>query len=307
MKGQKIVVVVILISIFGNTHFFLVQSATTSTTQSVNVTAKVEVISPPSPPPSGGGPGGVYIPPVVTQVIFIGRAYPKSTVTLLKDAQIATTTVAGADANFQISISGLSGGNYIFSLYSEDREGRRSSLLTFPVSVTAGVITSISGIFIAPTIAVDKSEVKQGDNIAIFGQSAPNAEISIVVNSDKAEYFFGKIKADKDGLYSYSFSTIFWKMGRYYAKSKAALNGEVSPFGKLADFLVGTKTILVEPTPICPPIWVDLNNDCRVNLIDFSILFFWFDKPVVPQKVDLDGNEKADLTDLSILAYYWTG
>ena len=96
-------------------------------------------------------------------------------VTLLKDAQIAATTIAGTDAKFQINISNLSGGNYIFSVYSEDKKGLRSSLLTFPVSVTSGATTNISGIFIAPTIATDKSDVRRGDNIAIFGQSIPSS------------------------------------------------------------------------------------------------------------------------------------
>ena len=58
--------------------------------------------------------GGGIIAPIVTSIIFDGRAYPKSAVTLLKDAQIAATTVAGADANFQMTLAGLSAGNYIF-------------------------------------------------------------------------------------------------------------------------------------------------------------------------------------------------
>src|SRR3989338_7702544 len=122
----------------------------------------------PTPTPSsgggGGGGGGGYIAPV-TGITFSGRAYPKSTITVLKDAQIAATTVADANANFSVSVTGISSGNYIFSVYSEDSKGIRSSLLTFPVSVTSGATTNIGGVFIAPTIAVDKSEVKRGDNI----------------------------------------------------------------------------------------------------------------------------------------------
>ena len=129
-----------------------------------------------SPPPSssGGGGGGGYSAPA-TSVILGGRAYPKSAVTVLKDAQVTATTVAGADGNFQFIISGISTGNYIFSVYSEDNKGNRSSLSTFPVSATSGSTAQIGGIFIAPTIVTDKSEVKRGDTLAIFGQSAPQA------------------------------------------------------------------------------------------------------------------------------------
>jgi len=251
----------------------------------------------------GGGGGGYVAPPVVTQVNFSGRAYPKSAVTLLKDAQVAATTVAGADANFQISLSGLSAGNYIFSVYSEDSKGVRSSLLTFPVSVTSGATTNVSGIFIAPTIAVDKSEVKRGDNIAIFGQSVSSAEITISVNSD--EEFFAKTPADKDGVYLYNFDTTQLEVGQHLAKSKASLGGEISSFSKAVGFSVGTKSVAVEPEK--KVLKGDLNNDGRVNLIDFSIAAYWYKRPNPPAKVDLNKDGKVDLVDFSILAYYWTG
>lgn len=261
-----------------------------------------------SPPPSGGGggEGGIIVP--TTSAVFSGRAYPKSAVTLLKDAQIAATTIAGFDANFQISISGLSGGNYIFSVYSEDNKGIRSSLLTFPVSVTSGATTNVSGIFIAPTIAVDKSEVKRGDNIAIFGQSAPNSEVTISVNSD--EEFFNKINADAIGVYLYNFDTSVLAIEQHFTKSKSAFKGEISSFSKAIGFVVGAKNVaaVLEKTVLKG----DLNSDSRVNLVDFSIAAYWYKRPIsaafaVQEKTLLNSDRKVDLIDFSIMAYFWTG
>ena len=164
--------------------------------------------------------GGGIIAPIVTSIIFDDRAYPKSAVTLLKDAQIAATTVAGADANFQMTLAGLSAGNYIFSVYSEDGKGIRSSLLTFPVSVTSGATTKVSGIFIAPTIAVDKSEVKQGDNIAIFDQSPQQPILLSRVNSE--EEFLEKNRfPTKTERICINFDTSVLEMGQHFTKSKA--------------------------------------------------------------------------------------
>ena len=251
----------------------------------------------------GGGGGGGFVPlPPVTSVVFSGRAYPQSSVTLLKDAQIAATTIAGANANFQISITGLSAGNYIFSVYGEDKMGRRSSLLTFQVSVTEGTTTSVTGIFIAPTIAVDKSAVKRGDNIAIFGQSAPEGEITIAVNSE--EEFFVKTIADDGGIYLYNFDTVVLEMGEHFTKSKTALNGEISSFSQAVSFAVGTETIDRDDTG-CGR--ADLNCDSRVNLVDFSIMAFWYERLSPPDNVDLNGDRKINLVDFSIMAYYWTG
>jgi len=251
----------------------------------------------------GGGGGGGYVAPV-TGAVFNGRAYPKSTVTLLKDAQIIATTIADTNANFSFNISGLTGGNYIFSGYSEDNKGNRSSLLTFPVSVTSGATTQISGIFLAPTIAVDKSEAKRGDNLAIFGQSSPNSEITISVNSN--EEFFNKIKADSGGAYLYNFDTSPLEIGQHFTKSKAALNGEITSFSATIGFAVGTKNVLAQ-LPTKTPAKGDLNNDKRVNLVDFSITAYWYKRSSPPASADLNGDDKVDLIDFSIMAFYWTG
>ena len=276
--------------------------------QSVSVSAIVESGSTTTTTTSagggGGGGGGGYTPSSETKVIFTGRAYPKSTVTLLKDAQIVATTIAGSDANFQISLSGVSAGNYIFSLYSEDNKGNRSSLLTFPLTVTFGVTTNVTNIFIAPTIDIDKSEVRRGEDIAIFGQSAPQADIIILVSSD--EEFFAKTISDKNGIYLYNFDTAVLDYGSHYTKSKASIaNQIISSFSYVINFKVGTKTVLKEL--IAKIVKADLNDDKKVNLIDFSVAAYWYKRLSPPQNVDLNKDGKVDLVDFSIMAYYWTG
>ena len=253
----------------------------------------------------GGGGGGASTPSIPnTNVVFTGRAYPKSTVTLLKDAQVVATTIADPSANFQVTISNVSGGNYIFSVYSEDSKGVRSSLLTFPVGVTSGVTTKVSDIFIAPSIATDKSEVKKGDNIVIFGQSTPSSEVTISVNSEE-EYFFKKT-TDINGSYLLNFDTSVLEIGQHTSKSKSALLGEISSFSKVVGFLVGTKNVLAQlPEKITPK--ADMNGDKKVNLIDFSITAYWYKRANPPVSADLNSDGKVDLVDLSIIAFNWTG
>ena len=254
----------------------------------------------------GGGGGGGSIPPASsTAVNFSGKAYPKSVVTILKDAQIVTTVAAGTDANFSTLITSLSAGNYIFSVYSEDKDGRRSGLLTFPVSVTAGATTNISGIFLAPTIAVDKKEVKRGDNIAIFGQSAIQSDIIISVNSE--EEFFAKTISDKDGIYLYNFDTSVLEYGSHNTKSKASIGNQlVSGFSPLINFKVSTQNIPAQLPPQAPAKG-DLDTNSRVNLVDFSIVAYWYKKSNPPVKVDLNNDRVVNLIDFSIMAFYWTG
>lgn len=258
-------------------------------------------------PPSGGGGGGgggggSYS--VTTAATFSGRAFPASTVTLLKDAQVAATTKAGADATFNVSLSGLSSGNYIFSVYTEDKLGNRSSLMSFPVSVTVGVTNQITGIFISPTVAVDKIEVVRGDNVAIFGQSVPRGDITVVVNSDSE--FFGTTKADATGVYLYNFDTAHVELGQHFTKTKAAATGAISAFSRAVTFTVGTTTTIALPAPKSATT-CDLNADRKVNLIDFSIEAYWYKRSSPSANVDFNGDNKVDLVDFSIMAYHWTG
>ncbi len=194
-------------------------SASFSEQTGSSFTSIITTQSSPAPVNTGGG-GGTGLPPpstLGTQIIFSGQAPPGSLVVLLKDGQVATTTIAGPDSQFSIMLPGLSPGTYSFSLYSQDKQGNQSSVLTFPVSLVFGSTTNVKGLVIpAPAIT-------------------------------PAKKIIGK---------------------------------------------------------------VDLNGDGKVNLIDISILLYWYHRPltdVARKIVDLNGDGKVNLIDFSILIFYWTG
>ncbi len=289
----------------GTTYYFVVRVA--DALGNYIATSTQASATPAASGGGGGGGGGGGATYGTGNVTFSGRAYPRSLVTFLKDAQTITTTTAGSDGTFYAALSNLTAGTYIFSVYSEDKDGRRSNLVTFPTSITAGATTDITGIFIAPTIGVDKEEVRRGDNIAIFGQSAPQADIVISVHSD--EEFFSKTVSDKDGIYLYNFDTVILEYGSHTTKSKAAIGNQlISGYSASANFRVGTQNIfaLFTPKPACS-IRGDVNYDCKVNLIDFSIVAYWYNRPNPPKNVDINSDGKVSLIDFSIMAYYWTG
>ncbi len=79
----------------------------------------------------------------------------------------------------------------------------------------------------------------------------------------------------------------------------------------VVNFIVGEKNILAVPVE-------DLRGDISdggggdgvVNLVDFSILAFWYGKKLpedMKKIVDLTGDGVVDLKDFSILASNWTG
>jgi len=294
----------------GTTYYFVVRvldafSNVIATSSQVSAAPAAAAAAASSGGGGGGGGGGAIGGVGGSTIFFSGRAYPNSTVTLLKDAQVTASIVAGSDANFNLSVANISAGNYIFSVYGEDKKGNRSSLQSFPVSVTAYTNTNVTGIFVAPTIDVDKAEVRRGDNLQIFGQSAPSSDIVVMVNSS-AELFV-KTTSDSVGAYLYTLDTSPLELGDHTAKSKAAVKNEISSFGKSVAFAVGSTNKPKSAVLSCKR--GDINCDGKINLVDFSIMAFWYKKTPsgTGLKADLNGDKKVDLIDFSILVFNWTG
>ena len=262
-----------------------------------------------NPPTSSGGGGSSKGINNKATVVLVGKAYPASVVTIIKDGQIVAKTVASPMANFQVAVTGLSAGSYVFMVYGEDKKSLRSPLLSFPVLVSKGTLTKIEDIFVAPTIALDKSEVRKGDVITIFGQSVPMSEVTLEVNSP--HQFFAKTLADKSGTYLHNFDTSVLEVGDHSTQSRSATNTEISPPSSKAQFQVGTENVYINDSSICSK-KADLNSDCRVNLVDFSIVAFWYNRPlsstfILREKEHLNGDGKINLVDFSIMAFHWTG
>lgn len=260
----------------------------------------------------GGGGGGLYVlPPTQTKVIIQGMAYPGSEVTILKDGQVATTVKADNLANFKTELTNITAGIWTFSLWAEDNKGRRSQTFSFTTTITAGMTTTISNIFLPPTIDLTTDNVKQGETIGILGQSAPNSEITIYVYS-AGEPIIKKTKADLVGAYFYNLETTPLEIGEHSTKTKSLYeSGLVSDFSKTLTFNV------LSPTTELPPPFkkchkANLNCDFdkkgrnRINFVDVSILLYNWGKPK-DKRTDLNGDGIVNYTDLSILLYYWTG
>lgn len=264
--------------------------------------------TPPIIPPSGGGGGGSGSTNTQTGVTVSGRAYPLSRVTVLKDGAVAATTIAGPDARFSVTLTRISGGTHTISVRAEDAVGRESALFSFPLRVTEGAMTTVSGIFLSPTIDLDKQQVKQGDPLAIFGRTAPDAQVNITVHSE--EVISRQVVADRDGTYLYYLNTAPLSMGDHTAEALSGTNANaiLSAVSPKVGFVVGTENIARDTQVPTDCRKADINCNGRVDLVDYSILVYWYQRAgELPPRVDLNGDRVITLVDLSILAYYWTG
>ncbi len=255
------------------------------------------------PADSGGGGGGNI--PVPTSVSFNGWAYPNSKVYLLEDGQEIANTVSDSSAKFQFSINNITAGTYTFSILSVDNNGNQSTIFTLPLLIAEGVATNVSGVFLAPSIFLNKLQVSQGDMIEISGQTVPNATVDIEIDTNPQ--INEQVVSDVNGNYFYNLSTLTIGYGSFGVKSKANFSTNSlhqSSYSKVLTFGVGAVNIINKKT--CD-LKADLNSDCKVNLVDFSIMAYWYHKPNPPSNIDLNGDGVVSLVDFSILAYYWTG
>ncbi len=256
---------------------------------------------PPSPPPSPSaalsrGGGGI---PTRTQVVLRGKAYPKSSVTVSIDGEIRGTLLADSATSFGGTFN-IDPGFHGFGVYSTDSKGRRSLTYTFSLVVPAQVVSTISGIYIAPTIAVEKSEVRRGDTINIFGQTIPSGTVSLFINSE--EEIEETIRAGSDGTYFLPFDSGRLAYGDHTVRGQTETDNIVSAGSQLVSFKVGTKNISRQLSG-------DMNLNGRVNVVDFSILLYWWNNTSSKALDSADTNKdgRVDLKDLSIMLYYWTG
>jgi hypothetical protein len=144
--------------------------------------------------------------------------------------------------------------------------------------------------------------------LVIFGQGAPNGNVTIEVNSENQ--IFLNTRSDASGAYLYTFDTTPLEDGSHSTKAKIAKDTDISSFSNAAGFLVGDRNVFLNSAQQVKR--GDVNRDGRVNLVDFSITAFWYKRSLntdfgTREREALNGDGSVNLVDFSILAYNWTG
>lgn len=246
---------------------------------------------------SSGSGGGI----IGGSVDIKGLAYPHTKVVILKDGVIVATTTADPGAAFSVKIANLNPGEYVFGVYAEDSKNLKSAPISFAVTVGRGIAVSIDNVFLAPTIGVSSTSVRRGEPIGIFGTTAPSASVALHVHSTPE--YTQQIAASTTGTWFKQFDTSTLQPGSHVTFSRSSLDDRVTAQSTTIGFTVGNATV---PTALTKR--SDLNNDGAVNVIDFSILlYYWHRTPPVSSKADIVKDGTVDIIDFSMLLYDWTG
>ncbi len=249
---------------------------------------------------SGGG-GGSDTDLGDTQLSVSGRAYPNVTVTILIDGDAVGTVRTNSRGEFTFNTE-ADPGTASVAFWANDSRGTRSLTVSTTFDVTQGAVTNLNGILIPPTIRTSNQNPNPGDIITLSGQTIPNASVEVAIDNGAQTL---RTTSDASGEWSVTFDTRTVSAATHTAKARfvtgsGALRTE-STYGTALSLFVGVEGK--------PTVSSDLNRDGKVNLIDFSILIFWWGTPGGNSNppADINQNGRTGLEDFSILLFNWTG
>jgi len=248
-----------------------------------------------------------------TVVTFSGISYPASTLTIDQDGLLLVEITTNTQAQFNISAI-IEPGTHTFSIYGQDQDGIIGKESNFTLTLTEGTTTTISGIFLGPTISIDLNEIVSGETATVSGTTAPNSEVNVTLNASEVAAAAGAPRvavhiasADGNGRWLHLFHADDLEVGSYESQSQATdpVSGSVSELSKTVAFAVVGEG---EPDPCAGMVIADINCDGAVDLVDFSILlFFWESADPVNPRADINSDGIVDIIDFSIMMFYWTG
>lgn len=252
---------------------------------------------------SGGGSsgsGGSTRELGETQISVVGLAYPGRTINILIDTQTVGSVRVNNTGKFEFRTT-ASPGTATMGFWSTDTANVRSVTLNTTFDVTQGAITNISGVILPPTIKVSKNNANPGDIIQVSGQSVPSAVIELHVNNDE---LVERATSSSDGLWSINLNTAKLRVAEHTLKVRSITGTppltSQSSYSSALQLFVGVDGKVTTPS--------DLNRDGKVNLVDFSIMIFWWGTNAgnSDPSADINGNGRVGIEDFSILLFNWT-
>ena len=237
------------------------------------------------------------------RVVISGYAYPNSDVGIIVDGNFFDTTRSNSSGAYSITLDEIARGVYTFGVYATDASKVRSSTFSTSFTVSGARTSALSNINVSPSIKVTPDPVDPGQSVTFSGYALPDSIVTLEngrVNKTPSQTLV--VNADSSGKWSTTESTSGFSVDTYQVRAKSQqTDGQSTQYSKYTFYGVGRAADT--------PLNADLNRDGKVNLIDFSILLFWWNgtggDSDPPADINSDGT--VSLTDFSILLFNWTG
>ena len=241
-------------------------------------------------------------------IVIEGKTIPNAKIKILKDGKILIYTKSDNEGNFSQNVYGFYYGNYSFGIIAEAKDKESTNIVNFNLDLKPGNYISVSSVYVSPTIGLS-GNLKIGEDLFVEGYGLANSDMQIILynKAEQKENILSTIKTDKHGYYSFKFNTKNTKEGDYLIRSKNIIEENVIGTSKYLDITLSkTNEEINNSENYKHKVRCDLNGDDNVDLVDFSILLFYWLKNNYPEG-DFNSDKIVDIKDFSIMAYNWTG
>lgn len=264
-----------------------------------------------TPPFSGGGGGSSpysqpFTPVATTNTIVINGVFaPGITISALSSGNLLSSTSVADNGVFTLRLPNLKTGVYSFLLTATDplyKDKQYQSTLAYTVYVSDYAETYISDVVFPPLFSPVKTSFKSGSSLEFSGKAYPGSRVSVLLDSK----YLGFESVSQSGVFVHK-SQASQKIGKHTLVFKYEGNFSSLPASKPQTVTIFGQSIKDGRVETVCGSKADFSQDCRVSIVDFSILAYWYKRSNFPPKYDLNSDGKIDIKDFSIMAYYWTG
>jgi hypothetical protein len=161
----------------------------------------------------------------------------------------------------------------------------------------------LNDIILPPTIRVSNQNINPGAPLTVSGQAVPNATINLFLDNSTTP--IQSTPSAANGTWTMNIDTARISIAEHTLRARSVTGTppltSPSGFSSSVQLFVGVDGRATTPS--------DLNRDGSINLVDFSILIFWWQTNGGDSNppADINGNGRVSLEDFSILLFNWTG
>ena len=239
--------------------------------------------------------GGVSTTATVTaqtgNLHIVGYASPSALIYFLENSSVIATNTANSNSYFDETINGLAGGIHTINIYARDSDNRNSVVTNINVNISSGSTVNYGPVIIAPTFSIPTTSIGRPAELNVNGKAVNNSSVEISINGSRNDGTNFSVTTDGSGSWSANINPLLHlgeKSVYFVAVDRASIKSEPS-----------------NTTNYTVVLSADLNNDGKVNDLDFDILKSkWQSRDNVAADINDDG--VVNITDLSIMMYYWT-
>lgn len=230
-----------------------------------------------------------------------GFTSPNAFVLITEGSTTIGTGISTEGGFWQKLFPVISPTTHYINIHSIDSENRSSSIVPLTINTPVFQTTTVSNLLLSPTIEIQDTEFLQGEDIYATGSAYPGTSITLFTESPVRTY---TASTSATGLWTTTINdTASYNPGDYKIYSMAQTGGGLQSLMS-PSILFQITTTSGGSGSACGDITKgDLNCDDIINLTDFSIMMYYWGTTNATADMNSDGI--VNLTDFSIMMYYW--